>query len=473
MNQNSEWRQERDGLGVVNVPRSAYWGAQTQRALGNFAIGEERMPAAVIHAMAVIKASAAEVNVAFGRLERGLGEAIARAAEEVAAGGLADQFPLAVWQSGSGTQSHMNVNEVIASRANELLGAGRGSKAKVHANDHVNLGQSSNDVFPSAMHIAAALMAQDTLLPSLRHLHQALAAKAEEFAAIVKLGRTHGQDATPITLGQEFSGYGEQVKRAIARIEAAMPAIHELALGGTAVGTGLNSVDGFDRAIAARLAARTGLDLVSAANKFEALAASDAVVALSAALSGLGAALAKIANDIRLLGSGPRAGLGELILPDNEPGSSIMPGKVNPTQCEALIMIAARVFGNHTTVTFAGAGGVLELNAARPVMIDALLQSIRLLADGARAFADRCIAGIRPDRERIARNVESSLMLATALAPHIGYDRAAEIARKAHVEGTTLRAAALALGYVAAADFDAWVRPEAMTRPAPADDHKS
>jgi fumarate hydratase class II len=460
-------RRETDSLGAIAVPADRYWGAQTQRSLENFRIGGERMPEPLIAAFGVVKGAAAAVNRDLGLLRPEIADAIVRAAEEVAAGRLMDHFPLVVWQTGSGTQTNMNANEVIANRAIELLGGVLGSKSPVHPNDHVNLGQSSNDCFPTAMHVAAAVAIRRRLLPSLRRLHRALRAKERAFARIVKIGRTHLQDATPLTLGQEVSGWAKQVELGIARVEGAMPRLLRLAQGGTAVGTGLNAGKGFDVRVARAIARATGLPFRAADNKFEAMAAHDAIVEASGALNVLAVSLNKIANDIRLLGSGPRAGLGELILPENEPGSSIMPGKVNPTQCEALAMVCAQVIGNHVAVTVAGAQGHLELNVFKPVMIYGLLQSIRLLADACESFAAKCVAGIRANRTRIAALRDSSLMLVTALAPTLGYDRAAKVARKAHAEGTTLKAAALALGYLSASEFDRLVRPERMVGPAP------
>jgi fumarate hydratase class II len=409
--------------------------------------------------------AAALANIELGELDRRIGEAIVRAAEEVIDGTLADHFPLVVWQTGSGTQTNMNANEVIANRAIELLGGKPGAKDPVHPNDHVNRGQSSNDTFPTAMHIAAAQETTERLLPALTRLHEALDGKAKEFTEIVKIGRTHTQDATPLTLGQEFSGYAAQVEFGIAGIEGTLPRLYALAQGGTAVGTGLNTRIGFAELFAAKVAEITGLPFVTAPNKFAALAAHDAIVAASGALNVLAAVLMKISNDIRFLASGPRSGLGELILPENEPGSSIMPGKVNPTQAEALSQVCAQVMGNHTAITVAGASGHFELNVFKPVMIYNLLQSIRLLADASHSFADRCVAGIEANRERIAELLERSLMLVTALAPHIGYDDAAKIAKTAHAKGTTLRQAALALGLVTEEQFDAWVRPEKMLDP--------
>jgi len=458
-------RTETDTMGKIAVPADRYWGAQTQRSLHNFPIGDERMPAPVIRALGIQKKAAALANMELGELDERIGAAIVRAADEVIDGTLAEHFPLVVWQTGSGTQTNMNANEVIANRAIELLDGKIGSKNPVHPNDHVNRGQSSNDSFPTAMHIAAVEEVTGRLLPALRHLHGALAGKAAEFADIVKIGRTHTQDATPLTLGQEFSGYAAQVEYGIARIEGCLPRLCALAQGGTAVGTGLNTKAGFAELFAAKVAEITGLPFVTAPNKFEALAAHDAIVEASGALNVLAASCMKIANDIRFLASGPRSGLGELILPENEPGSSIMPGKVNPTQAEALTQVCAQVFGNHVAITVAGASGHFELNVFKPVMIYNLLQSIRLIADACASFADRCVADIEADRERISVLVERSLMLVTALAPHIGYDAAARIARKAHTDGTTLREAALALGLVTDAQFDDWVRPEKMLGP--------
>ncbi|MDJ0948278.1 MAG: class II fumarate hydratase [Alphaproteobacteria bacterium] len=465
MAETAETRVETDSMGEVAVPADRYWGAQTQRSLGNFDIGTERMPMRLIRAFGIQKQAAARANMALGELDARIGDAIVRAAGEVAAGDLADHFPLVVWQTGSGTQSNMNANEVIANRAIELLGGAPGSKDPVHPNDHVNRGQSSNDSFPTAMHIAAALEIHERLLPALRHLRDALAAKQEAFKDIVKIGRTHTQDATPLTLGQEFSGYAAQLAAGIDRVEACLPRLYALAQGGTAVGTGLNAKAGFAERFAEEVAAITGLPFVSAANKFEALAAHDAMVETSGALNVLAASLMKIGNDIRFLGSGPRSGLGELLLPANEPGSSIMPGKVNPTQAEALTMVCAQVMGNHVAITVAGSNGHFELNVFKPVIIYNLLQSTRLLADAAVSFADNCVAGIQANAARIAELVDRSLMLVTALNPHIGYDNAAKIAKKAHDEGTTLKAAAVALGLVSAEDFDRWVRPEAMLGP--------
>jgi fumarate hydratase, class II len=458
-------RTEADTFGPIEVPADRYWGAQTQRSLQNFRIGGERMPAPLVRALGVVKQAAARVNVRLGALEPRIGEAIAKAAQEVIDGKLADHFPLVVWQTGSGTQSNMNANEVIANRANEMLGAPLGSKTPVHPNDHVNRGQSSNDTFPTAMHIAAVEQVHHALLPALEHLYAALSAKAGEFADIVKIGRTHLQDATPLTLGQEFSGYAQQVARGIERVKVTLPRLYELAQGGTAVGTGLNARKGFAEAFAAEVAKITGLPFVTAENKFEALAAHDALVELSGALNVLAASLHKIANDIRLLGSGPRCGLGELMLPENEPGSSIMPGKVNPTQAEALTMVCTQVMGNHVTVTVAGSNGHFELNVYKPVMIYNVLQSLRLLADAARSFTDNAVNGIEANRTRIDQLLHESLMLVTALNPKIGYDNAAKVAKKAHAEGTTLKEAALGLGLLTAEEFDRLVRPEKMLGP--------
>ncbi len=458
-------RIETDSFGPIEAPADRYWGAQTQRSLENFRIGTERMPAPLIRALGVQKKAAARANMALGALDRRIGQAICDAAEEVIDGTLADHFPLVVWQTGSGTQTNMNANEVIANRAIELLGGQIGSKTPVHPNDHVNMGQSSNDSFPTAMHIAAAEQLHHDLIPALEHLHAALSAKAKDFADIVKIGRTHLQDATPLTLGQEFSGYAAQVGFGAERVKAVLPRLLRLAQGGTAVGTGLNAKAGFAAAFAVEAAAITGLPFEPAENAFEALATHDALVEAHGTLNTVAVSLMKIANDIRLLGSGPRCGIGELRLPENEPGSSIMPGKVNPTQSEALTMVCAQVMGNHTTVTIAGSNGHFELNVFKPVIAHNVLQSIRLLADAAVSFADNCVVGVEPNRERIAKLVNESLMLATALNPHIGYDNAAKIAKKAHAEGTTLKEAGVALGLLTAEDFDRWVRPEDMLGP--------
>lgn len=458
-------RIERDSEGEIAVPADRYWGAQTQRSLENFPIGEGRMPLALVHAFGLQKQASALANTALGVLDRRLGEAISAAAAEVAAGELDDHFPLVVWQTGSGTQTNMNLNEVIANRANERLGSPLGAKSPVHPNDHVNLGQSSNDSFPTAMHVAAAREIHGRLLPALGRLHRALAAKAEDFSGIVKIGRTHLQDATPLTLGDEVGAWAAQVADGMALVETTLSGLYRLAQGGTAVGTGLNADPGFATRFAEEIARLTGLPFEPAANKFAALAAHDALVAASGALNALAAALSKVANDVRLLGSGPRAGLGELILPANEPGSSIMPGKVNPTQAEALTMVCARVFGNHVTVTIAGASGHLELNVYKPVIIHAVLESTRLLADAAESFARRCIEGMQADEARIARHVGESLMLVTALAPRLGYDAAAKIAKQAHASGGTLKEAAVSLGFLSAEEFDRLVRPEKMLGP--------
>ena len=452
-------------MGAVEVPGNRYWGAQTQRSLHHFAIGDpdaERMPREIVHAMGLLKQACALVNDEAGRLPAGSGPLIVEAAREVASGELDDHFPLFIWQTGSGTQSNMNANEVIANRAIELAGGVLGSKVPVHPNDHVNKSQSSNDTFPTAMHIAAASVLVRTLLPSVQRLRDELAARAGDFTDIVKIGRTHLQDAVPLTLGQEFGGYVAQLEADIARIEATLPGLYELAIGGTAVGTGLNAPAGFGEAVSARIAELSGLPFVSAPNKFAALAAHDAVVFASGALATLAASLTKIANDLRWLGSGPRSGLGELSLPENEPGSSIMPGKVNPTQTEAMTMVAAQVYGNDAAVKFAGSQGNFELNVYKPVMAANLIRSARLLADACDTFREFAVAGLTANRDRIAELVARSLMLVTALNPRIGYDRAAEVAKKAHHEGTTLKAAALALGYVSEEEFDELVRPERM-----------
>jgi fumarate hydratase, class II len=458
-------RVETDSFGPIEVPADRYWGAQTERSRRNFRIGSERMPLSLIHALALIKRAAAEVNHELGSLDGRRTKAIVRAATEVIEGKLDDHFPLLVWQTGSGTQTNMNVNEVIAARANQILGSKVGANAPVHPNDHVNMSQSSNDCFPTAMHIAALSEIKRALLPALAHLQRALEQKCEAFGCIVKIGRTHLQDATPLTLGQEFSGYAAQVGQASERLARALGELYPLAQGGTAVGTGLNSKPRFARLVAKRIATLTGEPFSSAPNKFAALAAHDAIVFVHGALTAAATALFKIANDIRLLGSGPRSGLGELILPENEPGSSIMPGKVNPTQCEAMTMVCARVFGNETSIAIAGSQGNLELNVYKPLIAYALLQSIGLLADATMSFTDNCIVGIRADAARIRELMQRSLMLVTALAPHIGYQKAAEIAKAAHAAGTTLREEAIRLGYVSAADFDRLVRPERMIGP--------
>jgi fumarate hydratase, class II len=457
-------RTEKDSFGPIEVPADRLWGAQTERSRRFFRISGERMPLPVIYALALVKQAAAAVNLELGLLQQQKTEAIRRAADEVLAGRHDEEFPLVVWQTGSGTQSNMNVNEVLANRASELLGGERGQKRLIHPNDDVNLGQSSNDVFPTAMHIAAARAMQD-LLPAVGQLRDALEAKSRAFAGVVKIGRTHLQDATPLTLGQEFSGYVSQLEQSMDALRAALPGLHQLALGGTAVGTGLNTHAEFSPRVCKLLAAQTGLPFAPAKNKFAALGGHEALLFAHGALKTLAAALSKIANDVRLLASGPRSGLAELRIPENEPGSSIMPGKVNPTQAEALTMLSAQVLGNDVAVNVGGASGHLELNVYKPMIIHAFLQSARLLADGCRSFEEHCVRGIEADGGRIRELLERSLMLVTALAPHIGYDRSAEIAKKAHRDGSTLREAALALGYVKAEEFDRWVRPEAMTSP--------
>ncbi len=461
----TDTRTETDSFGPLEVPADRYWGAQTQRSIGNFPIGWERQPVAVVRGLGVVKQAAAEANMALGTLEPELGRAIVQAASEVAEGKLDDHFPLVVWQTGSGTQSNMNANEVIANRAIEILGGEIGSKSPVHPNDHVNRSQSSNDTFPTAMHIAAAMTAQRVLIPGLQTLHAALDEKAKAFEEIIKIGRTHTQDATPLTLGQEFSGYAHQVAQGIMRIDRALAEIYQLAQGGTAVGTGLNTKPGFAEKVAEEIARITGLPFETAPNKFEALAAHDAIVEMSGACRTVAASLFKIANDIRFLGSGPRCGLGELKLPENEPGSSIMPGKVNPTQCEALTQVCAHVMGNDAAIGFAGSQGHFELNVYKPMMIYNLLQSMQLLGDAAVAFTDKCVAGIEADEARIDKLMRESLMLVTALAPEIGYDRATEVAKAAHKNGTTLKEEAIRLGYVDAETFDRVVVPAEMIGP--------
>jgi fumarate hydratase class II len=457
-------REESDSMGTVAVPADRYWGAQTQRSLHHFSIGEDRMPLEVVRAFGILKKAAALVNTESGRLPKAKAGVIVRAADEVIEGKLNEHFPLFVWQTGSGTQSNMNANEVIANRAIALAGGEMGSKA-IHPNDDVNMSQSSNDTFPTAMNIAAARSVNDRLLPAVRELRDALRAKAEQFADIVKIGRTHLQDAVPLTLGQEFSGYAAQLDADLDRIELTLPGIYQLAIGGTAVGTGLNAPADFGEKAAAKIAELTGLPFTSAPNKFAALAAHDDLVFAHGALVTLAASLMKIANDIRWLGSGPRSGLGELSLPENEPGSSIMPGKVNPTQSEAMTMVCCQVLGNDTAIAVAGSQGNFELNVFKPVIIRNFLHSTRILADACRTFREFCVEGIEPNRERIAELVEGSLMLVTALTPRIGYDKAAEIAKKAHHEGTTLREAALELGYLTEQEYDEAVRPEGMTGP--------
>ena len=461
----SKTRTETDTFGPLEVDASVYWGAQAQRSLGNFKIGWEKQPLPVVRALGIVKRAAAEATMELGRLDAKIGQAIVAAAQEVIDGKLDAHFPLSVWQTGSGTQSNMNANEVISNRAIEMLGGEMGSKSPVHPNDHVNMSQSSNDTYPTAMHIAAAEQVHHDVLPALEHLLAALRVKQAAFDPIIKIGRTHTQDATPLTLGQEFSGYAQQVENGLKRIRLAQPGLLELAQGGTAVGTGLNAPVGFAELVAARIAAITGLPFVSAPNKFEALAAHDAMVFSHGALNTIAGSLFKIANDIRFLGSGPRSGLGELSLPENEPGSSIMPGKVNPTQCEALTMVCTQVFGNHATLTFAGASGHFELNVFNPVMAYNFLQSCRLLADAAISFTDNCVVGIEAREDNIKAALERSLMLVTALAPKIGYDAAAKIAKTAHKNGTTLREEAVGGGYVTNEEFDAVVRPENMISP--------
>jgi fumarate hydratase class II len=458
-------RLEADTFGSIEVAADRYWGAQTQRSLQNFKISSETMPPALVRALGIVKQAAARVNKKLGALEPELADAIDKAADEIVQGKLVDHFPLVVWQTGSGTQSNMNANEVISNRSIELLGGDLGSKVPVHPNDHVNRGQSSNDTFPTAMHIAAMEQVHHRLLPGLEQLRDAMEAKSKEFADIIKIGRTHLQDATPLTLGNEFSGYAQQISYGIDRVKQALPRLAELAQGGTAVGTGLNTKPGFAEAFAAEVAEITGLPFITAPNKFEALAAHDALVELSGALNVLAVSCMKIANDIRFLGSGPRCGLGELALPENEPGSSIMPGKVNPTQCEAMTMLCAQVMGNHVAVTVAGSNGHFELNVFKPVIIHNVLQSIRLIADGAVSFTDNCVVGLQANHERIKALLHQSLMLVTALNPKIGYDNAAKVAKKAHAEGTTLKEAALALGLLTSKEFDELVRPEKMLGP--------
>ncbi|MCK8498565.1 class II fumarate hydratase [Myxococcus fulvus] len=456
-------RIEKDTFGPIEVPADRLWGAQTQRSLQNFDISTERMPPALIRALVLVKKAAALVNVENGSLSREKGDAIVRASDEVLAGKHDAEFPLSIWQTGSGTQTNMNTNEVLANRASELLGGERGEQRRVHANDDVNKGQSSNDVFPTAMSVAAATAIAERVLPELDALRDVLADKSRAFMDVVKIGRTHLQDATPLTLGQELSGYVAQLAHARAHLERVLPHLHELALGGTAVGTGLNAPKGYAERVAQEIARLTGLPFVSAPNKFEALAANDALVHAHGALKGLACALFKIANDIRWLSSGPRSGLGEITIPENEPGSSIMPGKVNPTQSEALTMLCAQVMGNDVAVSVGGASGNFELNVFKPLIIHNVLQSCRLLADGMRSFRLHCAVGIEPHRARIQENLERSLMLVTALNPHIGYDNAARIAKKAHKDGKTLKEVAVELGLVTAEQFDQWVRPEKMT----------
>jgi len=458
-------RTETDSFGPIEVPTDRYWGAQTERSRQNFRIGQDRMPIAIIHALGIVKLAAAETNRELGLIDRCRAGAIIRAAREVIGGKLDDHFPLVVWQTGSGTQTNMNLNEVIANRANELLGGRLGAKSPVHPNDHVNMSQSSNDSFPTAMHIAAVQRITGDLIPALGELDGALRKKEEAFADIVKIGRTHTQDATPLTLGQEFSGYAAQVESGIARLRVAIRDMYPLAQGGTAVGTGLNSKPKFARIFARHVARITKLPFTSAANKFEALASNDAYVFAHGAINAMATGLFKIANDIRLLGSGPRSGLGELILPENEPGSSIMPGKVNPTQCEAVTMVCCQVFGNHTAITVGGSQGHFELNVYKPLLAYCMMHSIQIMADVALSFTEHCVEGIRADEKRIRELMERSLMLVTALAPKIGYDNAAKVAKSAHARGTTLREEAVRLGFVSADEFDRLVRPEKMTHP--------
>ncbi|MEA2994195.1 MAG: fumarate hydratase, class [Alphaproteobacteria bacterium] len=461
----AQTRIETDSFGPIEVPADRYWGAQTERSRNNFRIGTERMPRPLIRALAIVKRAAAETNLQLGSLDAKRARAIVKAAQEVIDGKLDDHFPLMVWQTGSGTQTNMNLNEVIANRAIEILGGTLGSKSPVHPNDHVNMSQSSNDCFPTAMHIAAAEEIAYLLDPALAHLQDALQDKTKAFASIIKIGRTHTQDATPLTLGQEFSGYAAQVKSGIVRMRLALKQLYPLAQGGTAVGTGLNAKPQFAKLFAQKVAKITRLPFVTAPNKFEALASHDAYVFAHGALNSVATGLFKIANDIRFLASGPRSGLGELILPENEPGSSIMPGKVNPTQCEAMTMVCCQVFGNQTAITVAGSQGHFELNVFKPVVAHAMLQSIRLVADAARSFTDHCVTGIRANEARISELMQRSLMLVTALAPKIGYDNAAKVAKTAHENGTTLREEAIRLGFVSGEEFDRLVRPEKMIRP--------
>lgn len=456
-------RREKDTFGPIDVPSEHLWGAQTQRSLQFFAISTEKMPAQLVNAFARLKRATARVNAELGELDTTIADGIVKAADEVIAGQWPDEFPLAVWQTGSGTQSNMNLNEVLANRASEILGGERGEGRKVHPNDHVNRGQSSNDTFPTAMHVAAAMQVEEQLLPALAQLRATLAAKSAAFNDIVKIGRTHLQDATPLTLGQEISGYVAQLDLCEAQIKSTLEGLHQLAIGGTAVGTGLNAHPEFGQRVAAELARDTGLAFVSAPNKFQALAGHEALLFAHGALKTLAGALMKIANDVRWLASGPRSGLGEISIPENEPGSSIMPGKVNPTQCEALTMLSAQVMGNDVAINMGGAMGNFELNVFKPLVIHNFLQSVRLLADGMRSFDQHCAAGIEPNRERIAELVDRSLMLVTALNPHIGYDKAAQIAKKAHKEGLSLKESALALGHVTEAQFNEWVVPADMT----------
>ncbi len=465
MTKSASNRVESDSFGKLDVPSDKYYGAQTARSLMNFKIGTETMPLPLVHAFGILKQAAAQTNMDLDVLDKILGDAIVKAAGEVIDGTMDDNFPLVVWQTGSGTQTNMNSNEVISNRAIEILGGEMGSKKPVHPNDHVNMGQSSNDSFPTAMHIATAREVNDLLLPALEKIHKSLDNKAKEFSDIVKIGRTHLQDATPLTLGQEFSGYAHQIKQSIRRVKNALPAIYELAQGGTAVGTGINSKKGFAEGFATKVATITSLPFVTAPNKFEALATHDAMVEMSGALNSIAVSLMKIANDIRLLGSGPRCGIGELSLPENEPGSSIMPGKVNPTQCEALTMVCAQVMGNNVAVSVGGSNGHFELNVFKPVIVYNVLQSICILGDGMNSFVDNCVDGIKANHDAIEKIMNNSLMLVTALNPHIGYDKAAKIAKKAHQEGTTLKEAGIALGLLTSEQFDEWIVPAEMVKP--------
>ena len=461
----SKKRIERDTMGEVEVPIEKYWGAQTQRSIENFPIGNDVMPIQMVRALGIQKKSAALANISLGKLDKSVGQAIAEAAQEIVDGKFDDNFPLVVWQTGSGTQSNMNANEVIANRANELLGGKLGEESSVHPNDHVNRSQSSNDTFPAAMHISAVMETEDKLLPALFHFKEALEKKAETFSKIIKIGRTHTQDATPLTLGQEFSGYAAQIAASISGIKNTLPNLFQLAQGGTAVGTGLNAPIGFAEKFAEEVSNLTDKPFTTMSNKFAGLAAHDALVALSGSLNVVAVAVMKIANDIRFLGSGPRSGIGELSLPANEPGSSIMPGKINPTQCEALTMVAAEVMGNHVAVSIGGSNGHFELNVFKPMIVFNVLRSAQLLADACQSFTDRCISGIEPNLERIEELMESSLMLVTALNPHIGYDNAAKVAKKAYAEGTTLKEAAINLELLTAEEYDKWVQPENMISP--------
>ena len=461
----SKKRIERDTMGEVEVPIEKYWGAQTQRSIENFPIGNDVMPIQMVRALGIQKKSAALANISLGKLDESVGQAIAEAAQEIVDGKFDDNFPLVVWQTGSGTQSNMNANEVIANRANELLGGKLGEESRVHPNDHVNRSQSSNDTFPAAMHISAVMETEGKLLPALLHFKEALEKKAETFSKIIKIGRTHTQDATPLTLGQEFSGYAAQIDASISGIKHTLPNLFQLAQGGTAVGTGLNAPIGFAEKFAEEVSNLTDKPFTTMSNKFAGLAAHDALVALSGSLNVVAVAVMKIANDIRFLGSGPRSGIGELSLPANEPGSSIMPGKINPTQCEALTMVAAEVMGNHVAVSIGGSNGHFELNVFKPMIVFNVLRSAQLLADACRSFTDRCISGIEPNLERIEELMESSLMLVTALNPHIGYDNAAKVAKKAYAEGTTLKEAAINLELLTAEEYDKWVQPENMISP--------